>query len=104
MSGHGRPEDAVPQVRLDRDRELAALGWFRRFTASPPRLVELRRLYEELGHDVLFDRMLPGELSERCAGCTLALTMFRVIYTRPGALPGRVSEPTPERLTDGRLP
>lgn len=71
-------------VRRARDEELARSGWLRRFTASPPRLVELRELYERLGHDVLLDPVLPGELATECEGCTLALTMFRVIYTRPG--------------------
>lgn len=86
-------EASVPAIRLERDRELARLGWERRFTASPPRLVELRQLYEELGHDVMFDRVLPGELASECEGCTLALTMFRVIYTRPGAMPGLPADP-----------
>jgi hypothetical protein len=80
-------DDSAPAVRLARDRQLASLGWLRRFTASPPRLVELRALYEDLGQDVLLDRLLPGELASECEGCTLALTLFRVIYTRPGALP-----------------
>jgi hypothetical protein len=81
-------DESAPPVRLARDRELASLGWLRRFTASPPRLVELRTLYEELGQDVLLDRLLPGELASECEGCTLALTVFRVIYTRPpGATP-----------------
>lgn len=80
-------DESAPAVRLARDRELARLGWLRRFTASPPRLTELRALYEDLGQDVLLDRLLPGELARECEGCTLALTLFRVIYTRPGAMP-----------------
>jgi hypothetical protein len=81
-------DDTVPAARLARDRELSRQGWLRRFTASPPRLVELRDLYETLGQDVLLDPMLPDELPSRCEGCTLALTLFRVIYTRPGAQRG----------------
>lgn len=90
-------DESVPAVRAARDSELATLGWLRRFTASPPRLVELRELYEGLGQDVLLDGLLPGELATECEGCTLALTMFRVIYTRPGALPGQYAGQTAPR-------
>jgi hypothetical protein len=86
-TGHGG-DPSVSRARRTRDDELARTGWVRRFTASPPRLVELRELYESLGHDVMLDAMLPGELAPECEGCTLALTMFRVIYTRPAARPG----------------
>jgi hypothetical protein len=77
-----RIDDSGPSVRRARDDELARLGWVRRFTVSPPRLAELRELYETLGHQVMLDPVLPGELAHECEGCTLALTMFRVIYTR----------------------
>jgi len=75
-------EAGVPAARRDRDEALAREGWIRRFTGSPPRLVETRELYESLGHEVLLDPLAPGELAADCEGCTLALTMFRVIYTR----------------------
>lgn len=78
----GAPEADVPQVRLARDAELAAAGWVRRFTGSPPRLVEVRDLYESTGQDVLMDDVLPGELAPECEGCTLALSLFKVVYTR----------------------
>jgi len=92
----------VPDVRLARDDELAAAGWTRRFTASPPRLTELRALYETLGREVMLDPVLPGELATECEGCTLALTMFRVIYTRPAARagePAAADAPSPEGRT-----
>lgn len=80
------PHDAdVPEVRARRDDELAAEGWTRRFTGSPPRLSELTALYEELGYEVLLDPILPGELGGACVDCTLALTLFKVIYTRSEA-------------------
>ena len=75
--------DDVPAARRRRDEELRREGWIRKFTGSPPRLVETRELYESLGLEVLLDPLVPGELADECEGCTLALTMFRVIYTRP---------------------
>ncbi|MDT8369578.1 MAG: hypothetical protein RQ745_10250 [Longimicrobiales bacterium] len=69
-------------VREDRDRELARDGWTRRFVGGPPRLQEMADLYRELGHDVLLDPMNPGELARECGKCTLALALFRVVYTR----------------------
>jgi hypothetical protein len=93
-SGPGRPEapavgvreEGIPGVRNARDGELAADGWVRRFTGSPPRLVEVKELYESTGQEVLLDEVLPGELAPECEGCTLALSLFKVIYTRrPGA-------------------
>lgn len=75
--------DDVPAARRRRDEELRREGWVRKFTGSPPRLVETRELYESLGLEVLLDPLVPGELADECEGCTLALTMFRVIYTRP---------------------
>ncbi len=75
-------EEAAP-ARLERDRELAREGWVRRFTGAPPRLTEIRELYERTGQEVLFDDVLPGELEAECAGCTLALNLFKVVYTRP---------------------
>ena len=76
----------MTQIRRARDEELERDGWTRRFTGSPPRLVEVRELYEATGQEVLLDPVLPGELARECEGCTLALSLFRVIYTRrPGA-------------------
>jgi hypothetical protein len=78
----GFPDAAVPEIRRMRDSELAVDGWVRRFTGSPPRLVELKELYEATGQDVYLDDVLPGELAKECTGCTLALALFKVIYTR----------------------
>lgn len=85
----GLPGIPVPEIRRRRDDELAAAGWSRRFTGSPPRLGELTELYEATGKDVLLDDVLPGELAEECAGCQLALALFKVIYTRPAPPHGR---------------
>ena len=78
----GLPGAEVPAIRRERDTELAIQGWVRRFTGSPPRLAELKDLYESTGQDVLLDDVLPGELAAECEGCTLALALFKVIYTR----------------------
>lgn len=78
----GLPGAEVPAIRRNRDDELAVDGWVRRFTGSPPRLGELTELYESTGQDVLLDDVLPGELATECEGCTLALALFKVIYTR----------------------
>ena len=78
----GLPGIPVPEMRRRRDEELAADGWTRRFTGSPPRLGELTELYGATGQEVLLDEVLPGELAAECEGCTLALTLFKVIYTR----------------------
>lgn len=78
----GFPDADVPPVRKARDEELAEQGWTRRFTGSPPRLGELKELYEATGQGVLLDDVLPGELARECEGCTLALSLFKVIYTR----------------------
>ena len=76
----------LPEVRRARDEELEREGWTRRFTGSPPRLVEVRELYEATGQEVLLDPVLPSELARECEGCTLAVSLFKVIYTRrPGA-------------------
>ena len=83
----GMPNEEVPEVRRARDAELAEAGWARRFTGSPPRLVEMRELYEATGQEVLLDDVLPGELARECEGCTLALALFKVVYTRRSDAP-----------------
>jgi len=85
--------DVVPEARRRRDEELGSAGWLRRFTASPPRLIEIRELYESLGHEVLLDPLTPGELAAECEGCLLALSVFRVVYTRT-AVPDAGHDPT----------
>lgn len=75
----------VPEVRRLRDEELARGGWLRRFTGAPPRLLETCELYDSLGFEVQLDPVLPGELEAECAGCSLALSLFKVVYTRPRA-------------------
>ncbi len=70
--------------RQARDAELSELGWKRRFIGAPPRLAEVSELYESLGLEVFFDSVTEQELAEECAGCALALNVFRVVYTRRG--------------------
>jgi len=69
--------------REARDAELASAGWMRRFVGAPPRLDEVTEIYEGLGLEVLLDDLSPAELRAECNGCVLALSLFRVVYTRP---------------------
>ena len=81
----GVPESNPPQTgiqRRRRDAELADQGWQRRFIGSPPRLEESKTLYESMRLEVLLDPVTEEELRSECAGCALALTLFRIIYTR----------------------
>ena len=59
----GFADHDLPEVRRARDEELGLEGWARRFTGSPPRLVELKELYETTGQEVLLEPVLPGELA-----------------------------------------
>ena len=77
-----RRVEVLPIRREARDAELARAGWRRRFVGGGPRLDEIVELYEALGHQVLLDSLSPEELAEECGDCTLALQLFRVIYTR----------------------
>jgi hypothetical protein len=79
---HGVEAVATGIHRAERDAELAAEGWSRRFVGAPPKLKEHVELYESLGQEVLQDAVSEEELAEVCAGCALALTFFKVVYTR----------------------
>lgn len=70
------------ELRKVRDHELQRDGWNRRFIGAPPRLAEAKELYESMGLEVLLDPLLEEELAAECAGCALALTFFRAVYTR----------------------
>ena len=39
-------------------------------------------LYRELGHEVHTEPLEDGDLEHDCTGCTLALSLFRIVYTR----------------------
>jgi len=39
-------------------------------------------LYESLGHEVRLESLEDEDLEDHCAGCRLALTLFRIVYTR----------------------
>ncbi len=56
--------------------------WQRRFVAGPPELQDLTALYAALGYEVHAGPIAPEDLRRECAGCRLALGLFRVIYTR----------------------
>jgi hypothetical protein len=66
----------------DRDAALASDGWARRFIGGPPRLREMIELYGSLGHEVHTEPLHDGDLEHECAGCAVALSLFRVVYTR----------------------
>ena len=67
---------------LARDLELAAEGWRRRFVGAPPRLQEMVSLYESIGQEVRTEPLTGTDLGRDCQGCTLALSVFRIVYTR----------------------
>ncbi len=76
---------STPPQRTQSEEELLREGWTRRFVGGPPRLQEFVALYESLGYEVLLEPQAPEELREECGDCTLALMLFRVVYTRPRA-------------------
>ena len=67
----------------ERDAALAGDGWGRRFIGGPPRLREMVELYRAIGHEVRLETLDAGDLESRCSGCALALSLFRIVYTRP---------------------
>lgn len=75
-------KDAGPRVDPARDRDLARDGWSRRFIGAPPRLQEMADLYRSIGLEVHLEPVTDECLPEGCAGCRLATSLFRIIYTR----------------------
>jgi hypothetical protein len=73
---------SLPETPTARDRALALEGWQRRFVAPPHRLFELVELYNSLGLEVRLEPVLPEEMHGECTGCTLALSLFQIVYTR----------------------
>jgi hypothetical protein len=67
---------------LERDLRLAREGWRRRFVGGPPRLTELVELYASLGKEVHLEPLDDDDLADTCAGCRVALSLFRIVYTR----------------------
>ncbi len=57
-------------------------AWSCRFIGGPPRLLEMKELYESLGYEVRLERLSEAQLAEECQGCRLALELFRAVYTR----------------------
>lgn len=66
----------------ERDAALAVDGWARRFIGGPPRLREMIELYEDLGQEVHTEPLHDADLEDDCAGCAVALSFFRIVYTR----------------------
>jgi hypothetical protein len=71
------------QPRTKSEAELIAEGWTRRFVGGPPRLQEMVELYQALGYEVWLEPQEADEFRDECEDCTLALMLFRVIYTKP---------------------
>lgn len=67
---------------LERDVRLARAGWRRRFVGGPPALTEMVELYSDLGYEVCLEPLDDEDLGDSCAGCRVALSLFRIIYTR----------------------
>lgn len=57
-------------------------GWTRRYVGAPPQLDDQVELYESLGLEVRLEPVEPADLADLCAGCSLATSLFRVVYTR----------------------
>lgn len=70
------------ESRSERDQALGREGWQRRFVGGPPRLNEQVELYRSLGYEVRLEHLAGEEIREECGDCILALTVFRVVYTR----------------------
>lgn len=82
MSTAGTIGVQAPAIPLGDQLALEAEGWVRRFTAAPPRALEAREMYESLGHDVRLEPVPAEELRDECSGCAVALSLYRIIYTR----------------------
>jgi hypothetical protein len=72
-------------LRSRSEDDLVRDGLARRFIGGPPRLQEFVSLYESLGYEVHLEPQPFEELSEECGDCTLAIMLFRVVYTRARA-------------------
>ena len=82
VSTTGRTGVQAPAIPLGGQLALEAEGWVRRFTAAPPRIQEVCEMYESLGHEVRLVSVPPEELRGECSGCAVALSIYRIIYTR----------------------
>ncbi len=72
----------TPVYREERDAELAREGWSRRFSGPVNKMQDSIDLYESLGMEVLLDDLSALELAAECGDCALAVTFFKVLYTR----------------------
>lgn len=68
--------------REERDEELGRGGWIRRFSGPVNKLQDSIDLYESLGMEVMLDDLSASELAAECGDCALAVTFFKVLYTR----------------------
>lgn len=82
VSTTGRTGVQAPAIPLGGQLALEAEGWVRRFTAAPARAQEAREMYESLGHEVRLELVPAEELRDECSGCAVALSLYRIIYTR----------------------
>lgn len=76
------------EIPSQREEELARAGWSRRFVIGPTRIKEVSELYEQLGMAVHLEPIPAESLAGDCAGCALATTFFRMVYTRPASPTG----------------
>ena len=69
--------------RIQPDPARIADGWQRRFVIEKARTVDLVRLYEEGGFEVVLDPVAPELLSDECSDCRLVAALEYVqVYTR----------------------
>lgn len=68
----------------ERERELEAQGWTRRFVACEPRLSEAVQLYRDLGYEVHLEPLPDSGEDGECRTCLeVNIDRYRIIYTRP---------------------
>ena len=72
----------MPPMR-NRRETLEADGWTKQFIASEPRLSEAKDAYEEMGLEVRFEPVEPGDLDQECKDCFEMDDSCRTIFTRP---------------------
>lgn len=69
----------------EREKELLAQGWEKRFIACEPRLSEFVDLYRSIGYDVHLEPL--AEREEECGECLKCFELerekCRIIFTRP---------------------
>jgi hypothetical protein len=74
----------MAEERRTSDAELLAQGWTRQFITDEPRLSEAVEMYEEMGLEVLLEKVVIDPDSETCQICfEQDRDRYKTIWTRP---------------------